>query len=109
VHEPVVPTVVQDGALRLPGPPVIEKLITVPLGAFVNPDPSFTFTCPVNVRAAVPTSLFAGANGEIWTFASTQILVASSVPFGPCPTAAVLESLSRLTVRLLGKEMLTEA
>ena len=37
VHEPVVPTVAQvEGPLNAPGPPVIEKEIVVPAGAFAN-------------------------------------------------------------------------
>ena len=41
---PVVPTVKQLAALRLPGPLNFVKLIVVPAGAFAEPLPSFTFT-----------------------------------------------------------------
>jgi hypothetical protein len=46
-HEPDPSETVQDALSRLPGPLTIEKLITVPFGAFVNPDPSFTWTLAV--------------------------------------------------------------
>src|SRR6516162_2513609 len=45
VHEPVPPVVVQlVGPTKLPGPETIEKVITVPSGAFTKPVPGFTFT-----------------------------------------------------------------
>src|SRR5690242_12923869 len=53
VHEPVPPAVVQlDGPTKVAvAPPALvsEKLITVPSGAFTNPLPGLTFTCPVSV------------------------------------------------------------
>src|SRR5262249_18454533 len=52
VQEPVPPEVVQlfTPPTKLPGPETIEKLITVPFGAFEKVTPSCaTFTCPVSV------------------------------------------------------------
>jgi len=69
VQEPVVPTVVQLGVVRAPGPLKITMLHTVPAGALTSPapDPSFTFTWQVKV-CGVPTSLVAVA-GVSWMFA----------------------------------------
>jgi hypothetical protein len=53
VHEPVPPDVKQllapTNAAVAPPEFVSEKLIVVPFGAFTKPEPSFTFTWPVNV------------------------------------------------------------
>ena len=51
--EPVAPTVVQlfgptNAAVALPEFCTVNE-ITVPAGAFANPVPLFTFTCPVSV------------------------------------------------------------
>src|SRR6266540_264887 len=73
-HSPVVPTVLQLAGVRMPGPLTMLKLIVVPAGAFAKPEPSFTFTCPVN-EWGVPIS-FVGVNGEIWMFASTHVVCA---------------------------------
>jgi len=54
---------------KLPGPAVIAKWMTVPSGAFTEPVPSLTFTCPVSVWF-VPAGFVAVA-GVIWMFAST--------------------------------------
>jgi hypothetical protein len=49
VHEPVPPDVVHEFApTKLPGPDTNANVIVVPSGAFTNPDPGFTFTCPVS-------------------------------------------------------------
>jgi hypothetical protein len=96
-HEPVVPTVVQDAALRLPGPLTFEKLIVVPTGAFADPDPSSTFTCPVNV-CGDPTS-FVPDNGEIWMFASTIVQLYWAV-FAPSVLVRPLSGSLVLTKRV---------
>src|SRR3954466_2681068 len=97
VPEPVVPTVLPQV------PPVIVEVapfevtiqvVTVSPNAGVIrplPPPRSLSTVTVNV-CDVPTS-FAFVCGVIEMFASTQVLVASSVPPGPCPTDAVVESL----------------
>src|SRR5262249_20662941 len=87
-QEPVPPAVVQLAGLTEPGPLTTVKLITVPSGAFTKPLPSFTFTCAVNV-CGVPTS-FVAVNGEIWMFASTQLLAAFALsPAFPSPVERV--------------------
>jgi hypothetical protein len=49
VHDPVPPEVVQGVAEVNPPGPVFVKKIEVPSGAFVEPVPSLTLTCAVNV------------------------------------------------------------
>jgi hypothetical protein len=56
LQEPVPPDVVQVVGVTVPGPLSTVKLIDVPSGAFMKPEPSFTFTCAVNV-CAWPTGL----------------------------------------------------
>src|SRR5262249_58232399 len=64
------------GVVKWRGPLSIVKLIDVPSGAFVNPpEPSFTLTCAVNV-CDCPTRFV--PFGVIETFASTNVLTASS-------------------------------
>src|SRR5262245_46767145 len=86
VHEPVEPIVVQvlTPPTKVDGPDTLVKVISVPAGAFANPLPSLTFTCPVSVWL-VPIGLTADG-GVIWMFASTiekgsQALTAESVWF----------------------------
>src|SRR2546423_467590 len=123
VHVPaalVVPD--PDVPLVLPQvPPVIDEVAPVestilvvtvsPAADVVRPLPppvSFN-TVTVNVcDADAPTSFVADC-GVTEMFASTQVLVASSVPPGPCPTDAVVESLSLFTTKPLGNETATEA
>src|SRR5437763_436346 len=88
-------------------PPVIDEVAPVASTILVDtlslhaalpislPPPVSFNTVTVNV--CDPPTSFACDCGEIEMFASTQVLVASSVPPGPCPTDAVVESLSRLT------------
>src|SRR5262249_47148865 len=40
-----------------PGPESSEKLICVPAGAFVTPEPPFTSTCPVKTRDPLTRSV----------------------------------------------------
>ena len=54
-----------------------------------------TLTWPVSVWF-VPTALFADA-GVIWMFASTHVLTAGPLPFGPAPMFAVAGSVSRVS------------
>ena len=97
---PVPPVVVHGfGVVKLPGPDTIVKLIDVPSGAGTKPVPGFTFTCAVNTWLA-PTG-FSADSGEIWMFASTQVLFALPEPPGPgfvavvrgivCPFTGMLE------------------
>src|SRR5262249_20739719 len=71
VQEPVPPAVVHGfGVVNEPGPLSSVKLIDVPSGAGTNPEPTFTFTCPVNV-CVVPTGFV--PFGVIEMFASTTV------------------------------------
>jgi hypothetical protein len=87
VHDPVPPDVVQlDGPTNVAdAPPAFDsvKLIVVPSGAFTNPVPGLTFTCPVRV-CSVETGLVAVC-GVIWMFASTTC----SGSHGPTPATYV--------------------
>src|SRR5262245_6345221 len=78
VQLPVAPTVVQLDAESVPGPDTLAKLMTVPAGAFTNPLPVLMLAWPVKT-CGEPTSLVAVV-GLIWMFASTQLLVALSLP-----------------------------
>src|SRR3954454_6994713 len=97
MHDPVAPAVVQleTPPTKLPGPLRIENPIAVPAGAFANAEPALTFTWPVRVWF-VATGLFADA-GVIWMFASTHVLTAGPLPFGPAPMLAVAGSVSRVS------------
>ena len=86
---PVPPAVVHGfGVPSVPGPLSFVKLICVPSGAGTNPppEPSFTFTCAVNVCVApirfVPF-------GVIEMFASTNVFTASP-PLGATPSVCTV-------------------
>jgi len=88
MHDPLALAVVQllGPTNDADAPPefVTEKLTTVPAGAFTDPEPepSFTFTCPVSVCVA-PIG-FVALEGVTWTFASTNVFTASTeLPFVP--------------------------
>src|SRR3954470_10840608 len=62
-HSPVAPTVVHVGELNEPGPLSFVNVTSLSAAAFAKPEPSFTFTCAVNV-CGEPTS-FVAVNGLI--------------------------------------------
>jgi hypothetical protein len=92
-QEPVPPVVVHGfGVVNEPGPESIVELIDVPSGAGTNPEPSFTFTCAVNVCDAATRFV---PFGVIWTFTSTHVLLALRLPpdavFCAVPVVRVIE------------------
>src|SRR5260221_9443035 len=78
VHEPVARIVRQNNGLNEPTcVPTNEKSILVPAGAFANPEPSFTFTCPVNTCGSEAHTSALQAHG---VFASSLLFATSNPP-----------------------------